>query len=576
MGSEFYIVFKDYLTSILKEVYEDVFKKGELNQRMGMGLMKLIYKRKGEEADLKNYRPITMLNTDLKILSKILANRLKEVMPSIIKTNQGYGVKERDIADTTISIKDTIRYMHEKNKDGFIISLDFEKAFDRVEHGFLFDVLKSFGFGENFMKWIRILYKGAITKIKCNGFLTQCFKITRSIRQGCPLSALLYSLVAEPLGLTVKHEEGIKGIGIEGGESVIFQYADDTTLLLKDLGSVGKAMQIVQKYCRGSGAKVNEDKTVYMRFGRVALLTEQFTFKETKEIKILGVLMGRDEKKAGETMWEEALGGIERRLTFWKLRTLTLKGKVLVLNVLMISKLWYMLYVSSMPLWVEKRLKKSFLDFLWEGKPPRIAYKTLIGALGKGGLGLMDVEQRKNGLRVKIIKKYLDEENKAAWKKTMGHFLNKCSNFNLGDNILWMKTKNWMAEGLPDFYKELMGAWGNFLTNVHFKPQGRENILNQPLFLNNCILNQGKEVFFKKWWDLGITKVRDVLYEFKEGFLPVQYIVDVMEEANEDYSRQEITNKYDVIKNAIPQDWIKRIENMEEGKQKKRCVCEDG
>ncbi len=121
LGSEFYIVFKDYLTSILKEVYEDVFKKGELNQRMGMGLMKLIYKRKGEETDLKNYRPITMLNTDLKILSKILANRLKEVMPSIIKTNQGYGVKERDIADTTISIKDMIRYMHEKNKDGFII-----------------------------------------------------------------------------------------------------------------------------------------------------------------------------------------------------------------------------------------------------------------------------------------------------------------------------------------------------------------------------------------------------------------------------------------------------------------------
>ncbi len=110
-------------------------------------------------------------------------------------------------------------------------------------------------------------------------------------------------------------------------------------------------------------------------------------------------------------MWEEALGGIERRLTFWKLRTLTLKGKVLVLNVLMISKLWYILCVSSMPLWVEKRLKKCFLDFLWGGKPPRIAYNTLIGAVGKGGLGLMDVEQRKNGLRVKIIKKYLDEEN---------------------------------------------------------------------------------------------------------------------------------------------------------------------
>lgn len=202
------------------------------------------------------------------------------------------------------------------------------------------------------------------------------------------MSALLYSLVAEPLGLTVKHEEGIKGIGIEGGESKIFQYADDTTLLLKDLESVGKAMQIVQKYCRGSGAKVNEDKTVYMRFGGVALLTEQFTFKETKEIKILGVLMGRDETKAGETMWEEALGGIERRLTFWKLRTLTLKGKVLVLNVLMVSKLWYILYVSSMPLWVEKRLKKMFFRFFMGREAIKNSIQDFNRSIGEGRTGV--------------------------------------------------------------------------------------------------------------------------------------------------------------------------------------------
>lgn len=94
------------------------------------------------------------------------------------------------------------------------------------------------------------------------------------------------------------------------------------------------------------------------------------------------------------------MGSIERRMNFWKLRTLNLKGKVLILNVLMSSKLWYFLYVTSMPVWVEKRLKRCFLDFLWEGKPARIAYNTLIGVVEKGGLGLMDVEQRKKSLRV--------------------------------------------------------------------------------------------------------------------------------------------------------------------------------
>ena len=573
LGSEFYIVFKDFLTSILKEVYEDIFKKEEMNQRMGMGLIKLIYKRKGDKVDLKNYRPITMLNTDLKILTKVLANRLKEVMPTIIETNQVYGVKGKDIADTTLSIIDRIRYMKEKNKKGYVISLDFEKAFDRVEHEYLFGILRRYGFGENFVKWITILYRGAITRIHCNGFLTECFKITRSIRQGCPLSALLYSLVAEPLGLAIKIDEDIRGINIEGsgGNEKIFQYADDTTIIVKDIESVNKVKEVVQMFCRGSGGKLNEEKTTYVRFGGVNVLTDYFHFKETKEIRILGVLMGKDERNVKEKMWEEIVGGIERRLNFWKLRTLSLKGKVLILNVLMVSKLWYVLYVTAMPMWVEKRLKKCFLDFLWNSKPSRIAYSTLIGDVGKGGMGLIDIEQRKNSLRIKIVKKYLDDGHKTAWKKTMEYFLNKCGDFNMGDGILWMKTKNWMTECLPEFYREMFSAWGKFLDRLEYDPHGRENILNQPLFLNQNILKQDKGIFLKKWMEVGITRVRDVLYEFKEGFLPTQFIVDAMEEAKEDYSEQEIKNKYEIIKNAIPKEWIKRIESME-GEPKEKCI----
>lgn len=573
LGSEFYVCFKGVLTKILKEVFKGIFEKEEINERMRMGLMKLIYKKKGEKVDLKNYRPITMQNTDLKILAKVLANRLKEVMPNIIETNQAYGIKGRDIADITMSIRDTIWYMKEKNEDGYVISLDFEKAFDRVEHEYLFEVLRSFGFGENFIKWIEILYKGALTKIKCNGFLTDCFKITRSIRQGCPLSALLYSLVSEPLGLAIRQKKEIIGIEIEENkaEGKVFQYADDTTIIVKGKESVKEVMNVVKEYCKGSGSKVNEDKTVYMRFGKAMVLMDCFHFKEVEEMRILGILMGKNERKVRDEMWEELVTQIERRLNFWKLRTLNLKGKVLILNVLMVSKLWYVLYVSEMPLWTEKRMKKCFLDFLWEGKPSRIAYNTILGEIEKGGLGLMDVEQRKNSLRVKTVKKYLQEESKTEWKKTMKYFLNKCGNFNMGDGILWMKTKVWMTEGLPEFYREIFSAWGKFLTKIEYDPQGRENILNQPLFLNNNILKEEKEIYFKKWMEVGITRVRDVLYEFKEGFLPMQCIVDAMEEAKEEYSKQEITNKFEIIKNAIPKEWIKRIENMD-GERKEKEI----
>ncbi len=118
------------LTPILKDVYEEIFKKEEMSNFMGIGLIRLIYKRKGDCKELKNYRPITMLNSDF----KILANRLKLILPNIIQTNQAYAIRGRDITDTISSIRDVVGFMVSEKKRGYVISLDLEKAFDRVEH----------------------------------------------------------------------------------------------------------------------------------------------------------------------------------------------------------------------------------------------------------------------------------------------------------------------------------------------------------------------------------------------------------------------------------------------------------
>ncbi len=138
LTSEFYKVFKDTLTPILKEVYEEIYERGQASQLMRVGMVKLIFKKRGDSADLKNYRPISMLNTDFKILAKMLANRLKKVLPGLITTNQAYSIIGREITDTVSNIRDKISYMIENKKEGYIISLDLEKAFDRVEHDYLF------------------------------------------------------------------------------------------------------------------------------------------------------------------------------------------------------------------------------------------------------------------------------------------------------------------------------------------------------------------------------------------------------------------------------------------------------
>lgn len=170
-----------------------------------------------------------------------------------------------------------------------------------------------------------------------------------------------------------------------------------------------------------------------------------------------------------------------------------------------------------------KNKKKCVLNFIWEGKPLRITYNVLIGATDEGGMGLIDPEIRKKSMRVKVVKRFLNKDFKAEWKYVMKYYLNKCGDFNMNYDILWMKLKQNMMTGIPDFYKEVLQAWAEFLNFVEFKPEGRKMLLNQPLFLNANILIQEKEVFFKHWLKAGVCQVKDVLYEKRFFTKPSNY-----------------------------------------------------
>lgn len=182
-------------------------------------------------------------------------------------------------------------------------------------------------------------------------------------------------------------------------------------------------------------------------------------------------------------------------------------------------------------------------------------------------MGLADVELKKKSMRIKVVKKYIDEEEKGEWKETMKYFLNKCGKVKLGDSVLWMKMKEWMFKEVPDFYKGVLKAWGFFLSKVDFRPEGREDILNQPLFFNKNIVNNEKEMFFKKWWEVGISRVRDIMYEIRDGFLPMQVIIDELEEAKEEYDISCVKKQYEEMKIAIPNEWLNEIQSGEGRKQ---------
>jgi len=327
-------------------------------------------------------------------------------------------------------------------------------------------------------------------------------------------------------------------------------------LILKDTESIEGAMGKIQKYCKGSGAKINIDKTVMMRIGAAKQLPEYLNFKEeTENMNILGIRIGKEEKKTRDLIWDEILGGIERRLIFWRQRLLNLRDKILIVNTLMLSKIWCASEVTPLPIWVWKKLKTCILNFIWDGKPAQIAYDTMIGPVEKGGLGLLDPVLRMKSLRVKIMKKFLNEDNRQEWKDGMKYFLNKCGGLNMGEGIIWMKLKEHMLKGIPEFYREVLGAWKEFLPTIVYKPEGMKEFLN-PLFLNSNILYEEKELYFKQWIAAGIIQVRDVLHEVIDGFMLLQGIIGGIEGIGEEVEWRTAKQHFDKIKKEIPKEWI--------------------
>ena len=289
---EFYVKFWDQLCPILLQIYQFSFDQGFLSTSMQGSVTRLIFK-KDDPKNLKNWRPISLLNVDYKILSKALTNRLSKVLTSIVGEDQTCSVPNRTIFDNLTLFRDTLNYIDLTNETGILVSLDQEKAFDRVDRSFLSNVLRRFGFGSVFERWISVLYHDAAMRILVNGFLTDQIPLERGVRQGDPLSPLLCILCAEVLACNIQSETTIRGFllpGAQGQQFKMRQYADDSTCFVKDLYSLSVLFSILKRYELGTGAKLNYSKTEAMWLGAWrSCLDKPLGLTWVVKMKILGV-----------------------------------------------------------------------------------------------------------------------------------------------------------------------------------------------------------------------------------------------------------------------------------------------
>ena len=261
LTKEFYLAFFTDLQDYLLQSLNFSFQNGQLSNSQRQATITLIQKKDRDKRLLKNWRPISLINVDAKIISKVLALRIKHIMHTLIHYDQTAYVKNRFIGESIRLIDDILEYADDNDIPGILFSADFEKAFDSIDHSFLFAVLEKFGFGPNFIHWIRTLYNGAESCVMNNGHSTGYFPLERGTRQGDPISAYLFILALEILFLQVRQNIDIQGITIDDHEIKISAYADDAKFLTINVHSMELVLAICDTFQEFSSLKLNKEKS---------------------------------------------------------------------------------------------------------------------------------------------------------------------------------------------------------------------------------------------------------------------------------------------------------------------------
>jgi hypothetical protein len=215
LPAEFFRQFLDMLRVDFLNVLNESFASGKLPETMQMSIVTLIFKKVSRQ-DLHNYRPISLLCSDYKIIAKALAERMKHVLPSIIYEDQTCFLKDRYIGENITLFLNVQEYLLKKVKPGLAFLADWEKAYDLADRSFLKESLCSFGFGPNFVRWFSVLHAGSTCRIIINSFLTNVFQVLNGVRQGCHLAPLLFLCVVEPLAEALRSSK-VAGLRLPDG-----------------------------------------------------------------------------------------------------------------------------------------------------------------------------------------------------------------------------------------------------------------------------------------------------------------------------------------------------------------------
>lgn len=392
--AEFFKKFKNKLSPILLDMYRDSLDKECLPTTLTQATITVLLKKDKDPKECGAYRPISLLNVDAKILAKVLARRLEVILPQFISEDQTGFVKGRFSFSNIRKLLNIIHSSPSTLVPEAVVSLDAEKAFDRIEWEYLFAVLHRFGAGSNFISWVKLLYSSPQACISTNSLRSPYFPLTRGTRQGCPLSPLLFAIAIEPLSIALKKCPQLQGIRRYETVQQVSLYADDLLLYVSDPINSFPAIQLLLKnFGSFSGYKLNFQKSECYPINELALKISQNSIPfrlATSGFKYLGVNITRSLSSLLGANFTPLVENMKADFLRWSNLPLSLSGRIQSVKMTTLPKFLYMF--RCLPVFLPKAffqsVNKAISSFIWAGKNPRIGRPLLQRPRNVGGLAL--------------------------------------------------------------------------------------------------------------------------------------------------------------------------------------------
>jgi hypothetical protein len=271
----------------------------------------------------------------------------------------------RHILEGVVAPHETIHELHRKKMDGVLLKIDFEKAYDKVNWNFLQQTLRMKGFDPAWCRWINDFVRKGSVGIRVNDDIGHYFQTKKGLRQGDPLSPILFNLIADMLAILIaraKEDGQVEGLIphlVEGGVSIL-QYADDTIIFMEhDLQKAMNMKLILYIFEQLSGLKINFHKSEIFCFGKAKDVEDQYMELFGCEVgsfpfRYLGIPIHFRKLKNGE--WKLVEDRFERKLACWLGKLLSYGDRLVLINSVLTSLPMFMLSFMEIPKGVRKRL----------------------------------------------------------------------------------------------------------------------------------------------------------------------------------------------------------------------------